>query len=125
MLFTYPLIVHVDKDGIWGEFPDLQGCSTYGETINEVLKNASEAMDLYVYGELEDGQKLPKATDIKEFKTLDENSFATLIQVDVDLLQNSKSVKKTLTIPLWLDKQATSKHVNFSQALQEILIQKI
>lgn len=124
MKFIYPALIHEDTDGIWAEFPDLEGCTTYGDSIDEVLTGAVEAMELYVLGALEDGEKLPDATDIRNLKNLGDNTFATLISSDVDLAKNTKSVKKTLTIPAWLNQRALDRGINFSQALQEILISK-
>ena len=54
MLFIYPAVIHEDIDGMWAEFPDLEGCTTYGETMEEILSGAAEAMELYVLGLLED-----------------------------------------------------------------------
>lgn len=124
MLFIYPAIIHEDTDGIWAEFPDLEGCTTFNDNLADVLSDATEAMELFVLGLLEDGIKPPKATDIKDIKNLEENSFATLIKSDVDLAKNTKSVKKTLTIPAWLNQRALDKNINFSKVLQEALIAK-
>lgn len=124
MIFIYPAIIHQDTDGIWAEFPDLEGCTTFGDTMAEVLKGAAEAMELYVLGLLEDGKKPPAATDIKTVRGLDEHSFVTLIQSDVDLAKNTKSVKKTLTIPAWLNQRALDKGVNFSKVLQKALVEE-
>lgn len=124
MLFIYPAIIHEDADGIWAEFPDLDGCTTFDDTIEGVLHGAAEAMELYLVGLLEDGEKPPVPTDIRKLKQLGENTFATLIQSDVDLAKNTKSVKKTLTIPAWLNQRALDKNINFSKVLQEALIAK-
>lgn len=124
MRFVYPALVHEDEDGIWAEFPDLEGCSTYGDTVDEILTGAVEAMELYILGLLEDGKRPPEPSDIRTLKSTDSNAFATLISADVDLAKNTKSVKKTLTIPAWLNQRALDKGINFSQALQEILVAK-
>jgi antitoxin HicB len=124
MLFIYPAVIHDDPDGYWAEFPDLQGCSSQGETLEEILSNAKEAMELFVLGLLEDGIPTPVPTPVKTLKNLDKNAFTTLIQSNIDLAKNSKSVKKTLTIPAWLNDRALAKNINFSQVLQEALISK-
>lgn len=124
MLFIYPAIIHEDTDGIWAEFPDLEGCTTYGDSMEEILSGATEAMELYILGLLEDGVQPPTATDVRELKGLGENTFATLIRSDVDLAKNTKSVKKTLTIPAWLNQRALDKGLNFSKVLQEALVSK-
>lgn len=124
MVFIYPAIIHEDSDGLWAEFPDLEGCTTYGDSVAEILSNAAEAMELFVLGLLEDGEKPPVPTDAKEITGLDAHSYVTLIRSDVDLAKNTKSVKKTLTIPAWLNQRALDQGVNFSKVLQEALIAK-
>ena len=49
------------------------------------------------------------------------NGFTSLISVDADAYRSQKSVKKTLTIPAWMDKEATQRHINFSSVLQDAL----
>jgi predicted RNase H-like HicB family nuclease len=124
MLLIYPAVIHDDPDGFWAEFPDLEGCTSQGETLQEILSNAKEAMELFVLGLLEDGIAPPNPTRVKNLKNLDENAFPTLIESNIDLAKNTKSVKKTLTIPAWLNERALAKNINFSQVLQEALISK-
>ena len=47
MLLIYPAIIHEDDDGLWLEFPDLEGCQTQGDTQQELLANAAEALEGY------------------------------------------------------------------------------
>ena len=124
MLFIYPAVIHDDPDGFWAEFPDLEGCTSQGEKLEEILSNAKEVMELFVLGLLEDGIAPPVPTRVKNLKISDENAFPTLIESNIDLAKNTKSVKKTLTIPAWLNERALSKNINFSQVLQEALISK-
>lgn len=124
MRFTYPALVHNDPEGIWLEFPDLAGCQTYGETMDDLLSNAAEALECYVVEELEHAGHLPAPSDIHAIHA-EGQDFTTLVQIDADLAKHSKSVKKTLTIPYWLNEKATSVGVNFSQVLQEALIAKL
>lgn len=78
----YPAVFHEDDDGIWVEFPDLQGCQTFGETISETLENAREALAGYCITVLEEKRRLPQASDMKTIKC-EENSFATLIETNL------------------------------------------
>ena len=53
----YVLVIHeAEEGGYWAEFPALPGCYTQGETIDEVIKRAPEAIDSHVTALLEDGQ---------------------------------------------------------------------
>lgn len=123
MKFIYPAIIHDDSDGFWAEFPDLEYTSSTGATLTELITNAQEAMELYILGALEDGQSLPTPTSVRNLLCTD-SSYPTLVQTDIDLGKNSKSIKKTLTIPAWLNERALEKGVNFSQLLQEALVEK-
>lgn len=123
MQFIYPAIIHQENDGFWAEFPDLEGTFTQGDSLNEIMTNATEAMEFTVLELLENSKSLPKATEVNSVRH-DKQSFVTLIQSDIDLAKNSKSIKKTLTIPAWLNDKALAKGINFSKVLQEALIAK-
>lgn len=123
MQFIYPAIIHQENDGFWAEFPDLEGTFTQGDSLNEIMTNATEAMELTVLELLENSKSLPKATEVNSVRH-DKQSFVTLIQSDIDLAKNSKSIKKTLTIPAWLNDKALAKEINFLKVLQEALIAK-
>ena len=123
MLFNYPLVIH-EEDGFWGEFPDVDGCNAQGDSLEEILADAKEALELHILSMLMDGEPLNKPGYPKSIE-VDENSFVTLISADVDLAKKDKSVKKTLTIPGWLNAKAEEGGINFSKTLQEALIEKL
>ncbi len=125
MLLIYPAVIHEDADGLWLEFPDLEGCQTQGDTQQELLANAAEALEGYALCLLESGQKLPQASNPTNIKLEDENSYISLIQTDVDLSKHTKSVKKTLTIPAWLNERALAEKINFSSVLQNALLKEL
>jgi predicted RNase H-like HicB family nuclease len=52
--------------GVW--FPDLPGCTSAGDDIDEALRNAPEALDLYVEALQQDGKSLPRARTLTELK---------------------------------------------------------
>ena len=118
----YPAIFYKEEDSFWVEFPDLEGCQSFGDTLEEVHENAKEALAGYLVTLLEQGKKVSPPSDMSDIKTPD-NAFASL--VDADLIKKSQAVKKTLTIPSWLNEIAESNHVNFSKVLQEALMQKL
>lgn len=125
MIFTYPAIFHEENNGYWVDFPDLQGCQTFGDTINETIKLAEECLSGYILTLLENEQTPAEASNIKNLK-VDKNSFSTLVTCDISqYLNNTKAVKKTLNIPSWLNKMATNKGINFSGILQEALIKEL
>jgi len=101
-------------------FPDLPGCITEGDTLEEALHMAKDALELHLYGMEEDGDCIPDPTPPEKVKA-PEGGFVTIIEVWMPLIRDemaNKAVKKTLTIPKWLNDLAEKKQVNFSHFLQ-------
>ena len=122
MKFTYPAICHFEDNGYWCEFPDLEGCFSQGDSEKEIVENAQEALEGYLVTTLEAGKKLTKASDIRNLKAKGKD-FLTYISCDIEGI--GKSVRKNVTLPFWLDRLAEKARINFSQTLQESLIQKL
>ena len=124
MLFVYPAIFHREDETYWVEFPDLEGCQTYGGTLNETMACAQEALAGYLLTLLEENRELVPPSDVSAVSP-DGDSFVTLVTCDINQYQDTKAIKKTLTIPAWLNERAVSMGINFSQVLQEALMTKI
>jgi len=122
MDIVYPAVCHFEDGGYWCEFPDLDGCFSQGDTLQEILGNAREALECHIEYFFENDKPLPAATPITDLHA-DGKDFLTYISCDIP--QGAKSVKKTLTIPDWLNRRAEKANINFSQTLQEALIAKI
>ena len=123
MLLVYPAIFHKEEN-YWVEFPDLEGCQSYGTTINETMENAQEALLGCALVLLEEEKLLPHPSDVTSIET-DPDSFVSLVSCSLDECKNTKAVKKTLTIPSWLNDRAMALGINFSKTLQEALLNKI
>ncbi len=122
MLKVFPAIFH-EEEKYWVEFPDLEGCVSEGNTLEEAVENAQEAMGLYLAALLEENQPLPQATDIKDIKTTEVASF---ISADVSKYRRStRAVKKTLSIPEWLAIEAEKNNISLSKVLQDGLKSKL
>lgn len=124
MLFIYPAIFHEEDSSYWVEFPDLEGCQTYGSSLNEAMASAQEALAVYILTVIEEGISLPSASDIKNI-SVPSDGFISLVSASVDPYKDNKAVKKTLTIPSWLNERAQALDINFSKVLQEALLAKI
>ncbi len=80
---------------------------------------------------VEESSGIPQADASAIAKELDTDAgeyFVNLVTVDVEEYAKThfnKSVKKTLSIPNWLNREAINKKINFSQVLQEALIAKL
>lgn len=121
MLKVYPAIIHKEDGAYWVEFPDLEGCSTCGATLEETMELASEALGLYLVSLLEDGSALPDASDIESLEGLTSYITTDLTKYRRD----TRAVKKMLSIPAWLAKEAEAQNLSLSKVLQEALQEKL
>lgn len=121
--YIFPAVFTKDGDFYVVSFPDIDGCNTQGESIQDALEMAEDVLCLTLYGYEEDGEKIPKPSDPKEIET-DDSSFVSLIACDTieyRKFYDNKAVKKTLTIPAWLNTISEREGVNFSAVLQNAL----
>lgn len=123
----YPAIFTPEDDGGYSvAFPDMDGCFTQGETIEEAYEMAFDALGLEIEFLESEKRTIPSPSAPNAIK-LNKNEFVAIIEFDMLEYQkkhNSKAVKKTLTIPQWLNEEAMAKNINFSQVLQEALLIK-
>lgn len=118
--YMYPAIFCYEDDSISISFPDLPGCISCASNDEEALYMAKDALGLYIVCSEEDNETLPKASKLKEINLLP-NQRAVLVEVNMPLFRLSvenTAVKKTLTIPKWINDLAEKNKVNFSQVLQ-------
>ncbi len=121
--YIYPATFSFDNDGISVEFPDLPGCLTCGNNEDEALKMAKDALGLHLYGMERDHDTIPSPSSLKEMKT-ESNQAVILVDVWMPVVRDqieNRAIKKTLTIPKWLNDIAENNKVNFSQVLQSAL----
>ncbi len=127
----YPAVFHIadDTGGYWIEFPDLPGCFSEGRTDTEAVEMAKDALSLYLDTNSDSFDlTINKPSTIIEVQKKYPGEIVMLIEGDPNYYArkyNTKAVKKTLTIPQWLNDLAIRENVNFSQVLQEALIAKL
>lgn len=122
--YTFKAIFALEPNGMFSvRFPLLDGCYTQGDSFDEARAMAGDAMSLHLYGMEQDGEEIP-ASDIGSMYPLEENEMIVPITAWMtpfrDAMEN-RAVKKTLTIPAWLNDVAESRGVNYSQILQAAL----
>lgn len=127
--YSYIAIFSYDSDGISISFPDLPGCLPCADKDNseQAIHNAREAMGLHLYGMEQDGDDIPTPSPVNKIN-LDDNEVPILIDVYMPPIRDKVKnhfVKKTLSIPAWINDKALDMGINFSQVLQEALLNKI
>ena len=124
----YPAIFHVaDEGGFWITFPDLPECMTQGDNMQDAYEMAVDALGLALTSREQEKREIPSASDISKIP-LEKGEYCVIIEFDMLAYKkrtNSKAVKKTLSIPEWLNEEAVALGINFSQVLQEALMQKV
>lgn len=122
--YVYPAVfTHEAEGGYSINFPDLKNCFTSAPTLEEGIEMAADVLCLTLYGMEEDGVTPPAPSDVRSIHT-EENELTTLIRCDTVEYRkffDNKAVKKTLTIPSWLNTMAEKQGVNFSMILQNAL----
>ena len=121
--YIYPATFSFDDDGISVEFPDLPGCLTCGNNEDEAIRMAKDALGLHLYGMERDSDVIPAPSSINGIKA-ESNQAVILIDVWMPVVRDeieNRAIKKTLTIPKWLNDVAEHNNVNFSQVLQSAL----
>ncbi len=124
MKLIYPACFYpCEEGGYTVTFPDLPGCVTEGDTLPGAIDMATDAASGWLLDEVERDEPIPKASEIKSINADEyENGFVSLVSIDLDEYSKKfgkRAVKKTLTVPAWLNTRAEKANINFSQVLQE------
>lgn len=126
--YVYPAIFTPEENGGYSVyFPDLESCYTCGDDLQDALFMAEDVLAFVLYDYEAEGRNIPTPSKAEAIEK-SENDFVNYIvcdTVEYAKLHNNKAVKKTLTIPQWLNEAATKRNINFSQVLQEALMQKV
>ncbi|OPX90164.1 MAG: hypothetical protein A4E53_01050 [Pelotomaculum sp. PtaB.Bin104] len=121
--YIFPAIFDFADNRISIEFPDLPGCLPCANDAQKAINNAKEAMALHLYRLEQNEDDIPEPTPITKLRP-EQNQAILLIEVLMPVYRNAienRAVKKTLTIPKWLNDLAEREKVNFSQVLQDAL----
>ena len=139
MLSMYPACFYKEEDGYSVIFPDLGDLATQGDTFEEAMEMAVDCLAGYLYTAQRDGEEVPapsKLTEVDPVKVSQEldpelpvgEAIVNLVSVDVAEYAKKhfeKSVKKTLSIPAWLNDAAMAQGINFSRVLQNALKEQL
>lgn len=133
MKYSYPACIYKEDTGKYSIiFPDLDNLATFGDDLTEAMAMAVDCLAGYIYTLKLEGENIPKPSELKDIKL--ENyeevveAYISMIFVDVEAHAKThfnKPVKKTLTIPMWLNNMAINKNINFSQLLKKALIEEL
>lgn len=121
--YIYPAIFAKEGDSYTVRFPDLESCYTQGDSLQEAYEMASDVLCLTLYNLEEEGASIPLASEASSISAAS-GEFISLVACDtLEYRQyyDNKAVKKTLTIPSWLNTMSEREGINFSAVLQSAL----
>ena len=124
----YPAVMHPEEEGgysVW--MNDIEGCISQGETLSEAVENIKDALGLFYEDAAEGFSTLPAPSSPNGVE-LEKGEFIAIIEFSPgEYLKNksTKAVKKTLSIPAWLNSMAEAQQINFSAVLQSALVERL
>ena len=127
MKYKFPALIIKEEDGFVVEFPDLEDTFTQGDTWEEAFENAEDVLNLMLWNREEKSLPIPAPSSIDKIQ-VPKNATLTLFKADTleyRKLHDTKSVRKNVTIPSWLNALAISKNINFSNLLQNALMNEL
>ena len=121
--YVYPAVFTEEDCGYSINFPDLPNCFTSGETLGEGIQMANDVLCLTLYEMEQKGETIPRPSSIHDI-SVEKNEFVNFIPCDTVEYRkffDNRAVKKTLTVPSWLNDMAERAGINFSATLQTAL----
>ena len=125
--YYYPAVFQKEDEGFSVWMPDVPGCISQGDSLEEAVENIKDAFGLFVEDEKQNGTHIKEASNPADL-VLEEGQFIAFVEFDwMEYLKknDTRTVKKTLTIPAWLNAMAEEQHINFSGVLKSALIEKL
>ena len=128
MKLVYPAIFTPfdNTDGYTVDVSDLPGCVTEGDSLVDAIEMAVDAASGWILDELEAGHSVPAASAPADV-TAPDGSFVNLLVLDMTSYSEkygSKTVRKNITIPAWLNTYGEANNINFSKVLQDALLKQ-
>lgn len=127
MKYQYPAIFTYEDDGILVDFPGLDGCYTDGADEKEAFENAEDFLNLELMSRENHGEDIPAPKDIRDLH-VPSPGFIGMIQADTTAYRkkvDTRTVRKNVSIPSWLNQLATARNINFSNVLQNALMREL
>jgi predicted RNase H-like HicB family nuclease len=116
--YVFPAILEQNNDASYTiTFPDLPGCISEGKSLGNSLEMAPKALSQWLEYLLDENENVPEPSDIKSIVT-SKKQLTSLVRADI---RNNCAIRRTVSIPEWMDKKASSAGISLSKVLQEAL----
>lgn len=128
-IICYPVVIekHPNKNIYNAYFPDIEGCYSGGETIQDTISKCKEAFELHYIEIGKDNEEIKEPSDVKDIK-LKDNQILVFIDINIKWIKEKdkyKSISRMVTLPKWLNEKAKESDINVSAVLQKALIEAL
>lgn len=117
--YVYPAIFHHNQDdgSFTVTFPDLRSCITEGKSIGNALYMAQDALRVWLQFALDEKDPIPEPSGLEQIKAAP-GEFVNLVRANV---RDNRAVRRTVSIPKWMDEQVSAAGISLSRILQDAL----
>ena len=120
--YVYPAVFHPNDDGSFTiVYPDLTGCITEGKSLENAIYMAQVALAQWLQYTADHREAIPAASHLGDIKT-EQGEFVNLIRAEV---KDSRAVKRTVSIPKWMDDKVSESGLSLSRVLQDALKERL
>ena len=120
--YVYPALFHSNEDGSFTiTYPDLPGCISEGKSLGNAMYMAQSALTQWMEYLTDKKQSIPLASNLESIKTT-QDEFVNLIRVEI---KENRAVKRTVSIPKWMDDKVIETGLSLSRVLQDALKEKL
>ncbi|MCI8525292.1 MAG: hypothetical protein HFF17_05085 [Oscillospiraceae bacterium] len=120
--YVYPAVFHANGDGSYTiTYPDIPGCISEGKSLENALYMAQSALSQWMEYLIENKEAAPAASEVHEVHA-GPNEFVNLIRADV---KDTRAVRRTVSIPKWMDEQVAAAGISLSRVLQDALKERL
>ena len=123
MKYVYPALFAKEDESILVTFPDLEDTFTDGATMQEAFDNAEDVLNLMLWNREEEKADIPLPSSPEEI-IVPQGIMLVMIKADTlayRKLHDQKTIRRSITLPSWLDTIAREHNINFSQLMQNAI----
>ncbi len=121
--YIYPAIFHLNEDdGSYTiTFPDLPSCITEGKDLSNALYMAQDLLTQWAAYTESQGESMPPASNLEDV-TCEPGEFVNLVRA---VVRDDRAVRRTVSLPKWLDEQVSNAGLSLSRVLQDALKERL
>ena len=122
MEYVYTAVFHRNDDESYTvTYPDLPGCISEGKTLGNAMYMAQSALTQWINYLADKKQEIPDTSPADKIK-IRNGDFVNLIRTE---LRDARAVKRTVSIPKWMDEKVIQTGLSLSRILQDALKERL